>query len=146
MAKKVSRTTFTTRGRIAGLVRDEAPAGTGQNRTTRSANRDDPQGNVDDAIFHRARLVLGENVKRAGSLDDGSLAPPRRLRPGSTRPGLSRTPARSRRAARGSAGPCGLVTEPRKARCPFPDRISAMVYRKPMRRSRGSNRPRAQEA
>ena len=50
-----------------GLVRDEAPAGTGQNRTTRSANRDDPQGNVDDAIFHRARLVLGgENLPRPG--------------------------------------------------------------------------------
>ena len=66
MGKKVSRTTFTTRGRIAGLVRDEAPAGTGQNRTTRSANRDDTQGNADDAIFHRARLVLGENVKQPG--------------------------------------------------------------------------------
>ncbi len=66
MGKKVSRTTFTTRGRIAGLIRDEAPAGTGQNRTTRSANRDDAPGNVDDAIFHRARLVLGENLPRPG--------------------------------------------------------------------------------
>ena len=67
MGKKVSRTTFTSRGRIAGLVRDEAPAGTGPNRTTRSANRDgDSPGNVDDAIFHRARLVLGENLPRPG--------------------------------------------------------------------------------
>ncbi len=66
MGKEVSRTTFTTRGRIAGLIRDEAPAGTGQNRTTRSANRDDTQGNVDVAIFHRARLVLGENLRRPG--------------------------------------------------------------------------------
>jgi hypothetical protein len=66
MGKKVSHTTFTTRGRIAGLIRDEAPAGTGQNRTTRSANRDDPQGNADDAIFHRARLVLGENLPQRG--------------------------------------------------------------------------------
>jgi hypothetical protein len=66
MAKKASRTTFTSRGRIAGLVRDEAPAGTGPNRTSRSANRDDPQGNVDDAIFHRARLVLDENLSRPG--------------------------------------------------------------------------------
>ena len=66
MAKKVSRTTFTTRGRIAGLIRDEAPAGTAPNRTTRSANRDDAQGNADDAIFHRARLVLGENLPRPG--------------------------------------------------------------------------------
>ena len=66
MGRKVSRTTFTNRGRIAGLVRDEAPAGTGPNRTTRSANRDDTQTNVDDAIFHRARLVLGENLPRPG--------------------------------------------------------------------------------
>ena len=66
MGKKVSRTTFTTRGRIAGLIRDEAPAGTGQNRSARSASRDDSQGNVDDAIFHRARLVLGENLPRPG--------------------------------------------------------------------------------
>jgi hypothetical protein len=65
MGKKVARTTFVTRGRINGLVRDEAPVGTGQNRTTRSANRDDPQGNAEDAIFHRARLVLGgENLPR----------------------------------------------------------------------------------
>ncbi|HEX4753464.1 MAG TPA: hypothetical protein VH268_11230 [Solirubrobacterales bacterium] len=49
------------------MIRDEAPAGTGQNRTTRSANRDDDQGNADDAIFHRARLVLGgENFPRPG--------------------------------------------------------------------------------
>jgi hypothetical protein len=66
MAKNVARTTFTPRGRLAGLIRDEAPAGTGQNRTTRSANRGEGQGNVDDAIFHRARLVLGENLPRPG--------------------------------------------------------------------------------
>jgi hypothetical protein len=66
MGKQISRTTFITRGRIAGLVRDEAPAGTGQNRTTHSANRGDAQGNADDAIFHRARLVLGENLPRSG--------------------------------------------------------------------------------
>jgi hypothetical protein len=66
MGRKVARTTFVTRGRIAGLIRDEAPVGTGQNRTTRSANRDDTQGNADDAIFHRARLVLGENLPRPG--------------------------------------------------------------------------------
>ena len=34
MSKRVSNTTFTSRGRITGLVRDEAPAGIGQNRTT----------------------------------------------------------------------------------------------------------------
>jgi hypothetical protein len=48
------------------LIRDEAPVGTGQNRSARSASRDDSQGNVDDAIFHRARLVLGENLPQRG--------------------------------------------------------------------------------
>jgi hypothetical protein len=66
MDKKASRTTFTNRGRIAGLVRDDAPAGTGPNRSARSANRDGSQGPVDDAIFHRARLVLGENLPQRG--------------------------------------------------------------------------------
>ena len=66
MAKEFSRTTFTTRGRIAGLIRDEAPVGTGQNRTTRSANRDDTQGNADDAIFHRARLGARRDLPRPG--------------------------------------------------------------------------------
>ena len=34
MSKRVSNTTFTSTGRITGLVRDEAPAGIGQNRTS----------------------------------------------------------------------------------------------------------------
>ena len=32
-------TTFTSRGRLAGLIRDEAPAGTGQNRASRADRR-----------------------------------------------------------------------------------------------------------
>ena len=34
-----STTTFTSRGRLTGLIRNEAPAGTGQNRASRSAAR-----------------------------------------------------------------------------------------------------------
>ena len=34
-----STTTFTSRGRLTGLIRDEAPAGTGQNRASRAARR-----------------------------------------------------------------------------------------------------------
>jgi hypothetical protein len=65
MAKRVSTTTFVSRGRLAGLVRDEAPAGTGQNRTTRKANRDSGSGEADeDASFYRARLVLGDSLPR----------------------------------------------------------------------------------
>jgi hypothetical protein len=66
MTKRVDRTTFTSRGRLAGLVRDENPAGTGQNRTTRAANRGPGQPEVDDALFYRARLVLGDALPRPG--------------------------------------------------------------------------------
>jgi hypothetical protein len=64
MSKRVERTTFTSRGRIAGLVRDEAPAGTGQNRTSRAANRDSIQSAADEALFYRARLILGDALPR----------------------------------------------------------------------------------
>lgn len=64
MAKRVDTTTFISRGRLAGLVRDETPAGTGQNRTSRSANRDSGQAAADDALFYRARLILGDALPR----------------------------------------------------------------------------------
>lgn len=64
MAKRVQTTTFVSRGRLAGLVRDEAPAGIGQNRTTRKANRDNGQAAADEALFYRARLVLGDSLPR----------------------------------------------------------------------------------
>jgi hypothetical protein len=64
MAKRVQTTTFVSRGRLAGLVRDEAPAGVGQNRTTRKANRDNGQAAADEAIFYRARLLLGDSLPR----------------------------------------------------------------------------------
>lgn len=63
MSKQVSQTTFISRGRLAGLVRDERPAGTGQNRTTRSANRDSVNA-ADEALFYRARLILGDALPR----------------------------------------------------------------------------------
>jgi hypothetical protein len=64
MAKRVQTTTFVSRGRLAGLVRDEAPAGVGQNRTTRKANRDNGQAAADEALFYRARLILGDSLPR----------------------------------------------------------------------------------
>jgi hypothetical protein len=64
MSKRVPHTTFVSRGRLAGLVRDESPAGTGQNRTSRSANRDNGQAAADEALFYRARLVLGDALPR----------------------------------------------------------------------------------
>ena len=64
MSKRVQSTTFTSRGRIAGLVRDETPAGTGQNRTSRVGNRPGVQSAADEALFYRARLILGDALPR----------------------------------------------------------------------------------
>lgn len=62
MSKQVPTTTFVSRGRIAGLVRDETPAGTGQNRTSRA--HQPGQTAADDALFYRARLILGDGLPR----------------------------------------------------------------------------------
>jgi hypothetical protein len=63
--KMSAKTTFRSRGRLTGLIRDEAPAGTGQNRASR-AHRADPGGksSVDEALYYRARLILGESLPR----------------------------------------------------------------------------------
>ena len=66
MSKRVNTTTFRSRGRLAGLDRDENPAGTGQNRTSRVANRGPGQATPDDALFYRARLILGDALPRPG--------------------------------------------------------------------------------
>lgn len=64
MTKPVAQTTFRSRGRLAGLVRDEFPAGTGQNRTTQRDNRESALSGADEALFYRARLVLGDSLPR----------------------------------------------------------------------------------
>jgi hypothetical protein len=64
MSKRAANTTFVSRGRITGLLRDEQPAGTGQNRTSRAANRDSGQAAADEALFYRARLILGDALPR----------------------------------------------------------------------------------
>ena len=64
MAKRLQTTTFLSRGRLTGLVRDEIPAGVGQNRSTRKANRDNGQAAADEALFYRARLLLGDSLPR----------------------------------------------------------------------------------
>ena len=66
MSKQIPRTTFVSRGRITGLIRDETPAGTGQNRTSRSANRDNDRAAAEEALFYRARLILGDGLPRPG--------------------------------------------------------------------------------
>jgi hypothetical protein len=54
-------TTFVSRGRLAGLVRDEPPAGTGQNRASRGERRGVTPPAVDEALCYRARLILGDS-------------------------------------------------------------------------------------
>jgi hypothetical protein len=57
-------TKFTSRGRLAGLLRDEAPVGTSPNRANRTTQRDPGQSSVDEALYYRARLVLGDSLAR----------------------------------------------------------------------------------
>ena len=64
MSKRVATTTFRSRGRLAGLVRDEFPAGTGQNKTTQTDSRESALGGADEALFYRARLILGDSLPR----------------------------------------------------------------------------------
>ena len=61
-----STTTFISRGRLTGLIRDEAPAGTGQNRASRVARDEAGQASADEALYYRARLILGESLPRPG--------------------------------------------------------------------------------
>lgn len=64
MSRRVATTTFRSRGRLTGLVRDEYPAGVGQNRTTQTDNRESALNGADEALFYRARLVLGDSLPR----------------------------------------------------------------------------------
>jgi hypothetical protein len=60
-----STTTFTSRGRLTGLIRTEGPAGTGQNRASRSASRDEAaRASDDEALYYRARLITGDSLPR----------------------------------------------------------------------------------
>jgi hypothetical protein len=59
-------TTFISRGRLTGLIRDEAPAGTGQNRASRSSRDGSGRATADEALYYRARLILGESLPRPG--------------------------------------------------------------------------------
>lgn len=58
-SKSVTR--FRSRGRLAGLVRDESPAGTAQNRASRARS---DRSSADDALYYRARLILGDSLPR----------------------------------------------------------------------------------
>ena len=57
-------TTFISRGRLTGLIRDDAPAGTGQNRASRASREAPGKASLDEALYYRARLILGESLPR----------------------------------------------------------------------------------
>ena len=65
MSKRVQNTTFISRGRIAGLVRDESP---GRDRPEpdhpHRQPRLGPAAAADEALFYRARLILGDALPR----------------------------------------------------------------------------------
>jgi hypothetical protein len=60
MSSSRSTTRFRSRGRLAGLIRDEPPAGTAQNRASRAHHQTVP----DEALCYRARLILGDSLPR----------------------------------------------------------------------------------
>jgi hypothetical protein len=65
MGDPYKTTTFRSRGKLTGLLRDEVPAGAGQNRASRLERRN-PAEEVDEAIYYRARLILGDSLPRPG--------------------------------------------------------------------------------
>ena len=61
MSPQGAGTRFRARGRLAGLIRGEPLAGTAPNRASR-AHRD--QANFEEALYYRARLILGDSLPR----------------------------------------------------------------------------------
>jgi hypothetical protein len=59
-------TTFISRGTLAGLIRDRPPSGTRRHRAgrDRAGRAAPPRPAVDEALYYRARLILGESLPR----------------------------------------------------------------------------------
>ena len=51
-----------TRGAADRLGARQAPAGTEQDRTTQTGNRESELSGADEALFYRARLILGDSL------------------------------------------------------------------------------------
>lgn len=64
MSQPVSRTTVVSRGRLSGVLRGER-IGTHKGAVAEAAG--DREG-IDEAIYYRARLILGESLRRPESL------------------------------------------------------------------------------
>lgn len=64
MSRSVSRTTVVSRGRLSGVVRGERLGARSGALADAAGDRD----GVDEAIYYRARLILGESLRRPESL------------------------------------------------------------------------------
>ncbi|HEX6687215.1 MAG TPA: hypothetical protein VF085_00955 [Solirubrobacterales bacterium] len=62
MSQPLEKTTVISRGKLSGVVRGERL----QNRALADAAGD--RDGVDEAIYYRARLILGESLRRPGNL------------------------------------------------------------------------------
>jgi hypothetical protein len=64
MSRPAGRTTVVSRGRLSGVVREERLGGRSGALADAAGDRD----GVDEAIYYRARLILGESLRRPESL------------------------------------------------------------------------------
>lgn len=64
MSRPAGRTTVVSRGRLSGVIRGER---LGQRTGALAEAAGDREG-VDEAIYYRARLILGESLRRPESL------------------------------------------------------------------------------
>jgi hypothetical protein len=63
MSRAAGRTTVVSRGRLGGVLRGERLGGRSGALADAAGDRD----GVDEAIYYRARLILGESLRRPES-------------------------------------------------------------------------------
>ena len=56
-------TRFTSRGRLAGVAKQGVTLATGQNGAS-PRRRSPAQSSADEALYYRARLILGDSIPR----------------------------------------------------------------------------------
>jgi hypothetical protein len=64
MSRRAGGTTFRSRGRLSGVLRAEQVGGRNRGLAEATGDRD----GVDEAIYYRARLILGESLRRPDAL------------------------------------------------------------------------------
>jgi len=64
MSRSARKTTVVSRGRLSGVLRGERLGGSTGALADAAGDRD----GVDEAIYYRARLILGESLRRPESL------------------------------------------------------------------------------